>query len=275
MARASLAPVPRSTPRTFDVICAGAALWDVDPNGAPDAPALRPGRGAVGAALSLASKQLHVGLATVLADDTVGRDLRDRIANANVAVDGVTLSFPKSGIFFVQGGARQTVALQDEDDPVTVPENWSARLLLLSGMSPVVAHGAALCRAARAARRSGTVVMVDLNARWELWKDRDARAINMLLREADVVWCTSEDLLGLKMDVDAIVAAMRPGAVFATCDVFGKAWAVGPFGKVSSTEGSRASADAFVSAICAELARNDRARPESGDVWDRALRAAR
>jgi sugar/nucleoside kinase (ribokinase family) len=268
-----------SRARTFDVICAGEALWSVAP-GESSGSKLRLGGGAVNAALALARQGLRVGLATVLDDDTLGRELRDRIAAAGVDVGGVELAHPSSAIVFVRGGARQVVSSREEQQPVSVPEGWSSQVLLLSGMSPVVAHAAALCKAARAARRAGSVVVVDVNARWELWEGRDARTILMVLREADVVWCSAEDLFGLNMDAAAMRAALRKNAVLALSDGAGSAFASGPFGEVVRTpHASGASAapaatdgsDAFPTAICAELARAGSTSEASGELWARAL----
>jgi 2-dehydro-3-deoxygluconokinase len=92
----------------------------------------------------------------------------------------------------------------------------------------------------------------------------------MVLREADVVWCSGEDLFGLNMDAAAVHAAMRKNAVLALSDGAGSAFATGPFGEVvraTSADG----ADAFATAICAELARAGHAGEESGDLWKRAL----
>jgi 2-dehydro-3-deoxygluconokinase len=270
---------------TFDVVCAGEALWSVAPNGNPstDTSALRfrLGGGAVNAALALARQGLRVGLATVLGDDTLGRELRERIAAAGVDVGGVALAKPGSGILFVRGGARQVVSFREEEEPVAIPEGWSSQVLLLSGMSPVVAHGAALCKAARAARRAGSVVVVDVNARWDLWEGRDARTILMVLREADVVWCSAEDLFGLGMDAGMMRAALRKNAVLALSDGAGSAFATGPFGEVVRAPSTGRApnnlaapldgSDAFATAICAELARAGHASEASGELWERAL----
>ena len=265
--------------RTFDVICAGEALWNVVPHGAAasETPSLtfQPGRGALNAALALAREGLRVGLATVLGDDTFGRKLRDEIARSSVDVGGVELSQPSSGLFLVEGGARQAVAFREEDQPVAIPEGWTSQVLLLSGMTPVVSHGAALCRAARAARRAGTLVVVDVNARWQLWKGRDARSIRMILREGDVLWCSAEDLVGLNMDLPTVRSAMRPNAVLVVSDGMGKAWATGPFGEVvrSTPAGAFRHGDgtAFATAICAELARPGHGSAASDELWARAL----
>lgn len=279
--------------RAFDVICAGEALVSVTGTGTDGAgiaePALRfrLGGGALNAALALARQGLRVGLATVLSDDTLGRALKERIAAAGVDVGGVELAQPTPGIVFVRGGARQVISVGDEERPVSIPEGWSSQVLLLSGMSPVVSHGAALCKAARAGRRAGSVVVVDVNARWELWEGRDARSILMVLREADVVWCSAEDLFGLNMDAAAMHVAMRKNAVLALSDGAGSAFATGPFGEVVRATSAREprdavpqiadalggadGGDAFATAICAELARAGHAGEESGELWKRAL----
>lgn len=250
--------------RAFDVICAGEAL-------------------VINAALALAQQGLRVGLATVLSDDTHGRATKERIAAKGVDVTGVDLAQPTSGLVFVRGGARQVVPVREEERPVSIPEGWSSKVLLLSGMSPIVSHGAALCKAARAGRRMGSVVVVDVNARWDLWEGRDARSILMVLREADVVWCSAEDLFGMKMSATAVRASMRKNAVLALSDGAGSAFVSGPFGEVAraATPANRMHAgtdggDAFATAICAELARAGHPGEESGALasgalWQRAL----
>jgi sugar/nucleoside kinase (ribokinase family) len=265
--------------RAFDVICAGEALWSVDDaeprSGGP--PRVRPGGGAVSSALALARQGLRVGLATVLENDSFGRHLKEKLGAAGIDTGGVELAHPTSGIVFVRGGARQVVSLREQEQPVAVPSHWSSQVLLLSGMSPVVSHGAALCMAARAARRAGSIVVVDVNARWELWAGRDPRAIRMILREADVVWASAEDLFGLNMDAAAMRAAMRPTAVLASSDGAGSAFATGAFGEVVRSPAQQplsptGEGDAFATAICAELARAGKVSAENEELWARALR---
>jgi 2-dehydro-3-deoxygluconokinase len=269
--------------KRFDVICAGEALLSVANAGgvvpAPPSLAFRSGGGAMSAALRIAEQGLRVGLASVLADDTSSRALLARVAAAGVDVGGVTLEAPTGALMFVRGGARQVVSTHEEKPPVSVPEAWSSQVLLVSGVSPVVAHGAALCRAARAARRAGAVVVVDLSARWEIWQGRDARAVLMLLREADVVWCSAPDLFGLAMDLQTVRGGLRKTAVLVASDGTGRALAAGPFGEVSQARDRAAAAaaplaegDAFTAAICSELARATRAEDGGGGLWTRALR---
>jgi sugar/nucleoside kinase (ribokinase family) len=259
-------------PRSFDVICAGEPAGNV---GASAIARFRAGDGIVSAAALLARQGLRVGLATVVADDVFGRALVANVAAIGVDTGGVELWHPR-GIVLVEG-ARHVVALGEGEAPtLAIPPAWSSRVLLLSGLSPVLAHAAALCRAARAARRAGTIVVVDVNVRWHLWRGRDSRAIRMVLREADVVWCSAEDLVGLELDVPALGSALRASAVLAVSDGAGTARATGPFGEaVRPPRGERAlgpldDGAAFAAAICAELAR---ARDdESGSaLWSRAL----
>jgi hypothetical protein len=99
----------------------------------------------------------------------------------------------------------------------------------------------------------------------------------MLLREADVVHCSTNDLAALSLDEAAVRAALRPAAVLVVTSAAGAAWATGPFGEV----GERAMAtpagrtgQAVVAAVCSELARRGEPGDERPDVWHRALRRA-
>ena len=259
----------------FDVICAGEALalW----NGIGLQPRLRPGGGAVNAAFSLARRGLRVGLATVVSDDSFGRALRSRLEAAGVGVAGVVLARPRADLVVVQGTgtAGELVSYREDEKPVDVPDGWSSDVLLLSGLSPVVAEAAALCKAARAARRAGTIVVVDINARWQVWAGRDARAIRMLLREADVVRCSARDLATLHLDVGDVRAASRRDAVLVVTGELGDAIATGPFGEVTvPATGSPRSieeGDALTAGVCAALARAGSPGDDRADLWHRAL----
>ncbi len=155
---------------------------------------------------------------------------------------------------------------------------WAASVLLISGLSPALAYTAELCRAARAARRAGTIVVVDVNARRHAWAGHDPRTVRALVGEADVLRYSSADLLGLGMGGEAVLAAARRGAVVVTTDGAGPARAAGPFGEIVSVPRVVApvkrpgAGDAFTAAICAELARAAHAGIDRADMWDRALR---
>jgi sugar/nucleoside kinase (ribokinase family) len=264
---------------TLDVICAGEALWDLAP---PDGTLLRfrPGGGAVNAAVALARSGLRVGLAAALGDNAPGRALLAKVAAAGVDVGGVALIPARTGLIVLEdtGGARHMVAHRAEDElPVSVPEGWAAPVLLLSGISPALAPIAGLCRAARAARRTGTVIVVDLNARWHLWAGRDPRTLHALLREADVVRCSAADLVGLGLDDTQVRAVMRPSAALVLTQGAGAARAIGPFGEIAlpppvvAKTRAAGAGDAFTAAICAELARTGDHGPERPDLWARAI----
>jgi sugar/nucleoside kinase (ribokinase family) len=269
-------------PGNFDVICAGEARWDLRAPraAATDAARLRPGGGAVSAALALARRGLRVGLSTSVSDDTFGRALRKRIAASGVDVGGVTLAPPSEGLVFVEGegASRQVLSFREVEMPMAIPAGWTSQVLLLSGLSPVVSYAASLCKAARAARRAGTLVVIDINARRHAWAGRDPRAILMLLREADVVRCSAGDCAALGVDVDAVRASLRPNAVLVGSNRAGDVWAAGPFGEVArprpkdvALSARTGAGDAFTAAVCAELARAGHAGPAHVELWDRAL----
>jgi 2-dehydro-3-deoxygluconokinase len=271
---------------SFDVVCAGEALWDLTvPRAFSPAQAapmrFRAGGAAVNTALALAQKGLRVGLAAAIADDTLGRALCAKVAAAGVDVGGVALGRQSAGLVLVQstGAARRIVAKQADDVlPVTVPRAWEAQVLLLSGLTPALPHAAGLCKAARAARRAGTIIVVDVNARWRLWAGRDPRASRAVLHEADVVRCSIGDLTALVTDEASIRGAMRESAALVLTSSAGPARVTGPFGEIAQaprvvvTTDPTGAGDAFTAAICAELARAGDYRPDDVELWTRVLR---
>jgi sugar/nucleoside kinase (ribokinase family) len=263
-------------PVAFDVICAGEALWKIgdlgDPAGTEAALRFRPNGGAVDAALRLARGRLRVGLATVLKDDRFGRAARGRIAAAGVDVGGVSLTPARHGLVFVDriGGARQSIAEKDEEPPFELPAHWQAQIVLLSGLSPVVSHVAALCRAARAARRIGAVVVLDAGAGLHAWSGRDPRTFRMLLREIDVARCSVADLATLGMDVATMRTALRPDTTLVMSGGAREAIAVGPFGEVTCAIGG-VEGTALSAAICAELVHPGAPGESAAGRWHRVL----
>ena len=229
-------------------------------------------------ALALARQGLRVGLATVLTDDEFGRTGLKKIAAAKVDVGGVALARPRTGFVLVDssGGAKQVPSFAEEDAPLEVPAGWSSRIMVLWGLSPVVSHAAALCKAARGARRDGALVLVDFNASLHVWVGRDPRSIRMVLREVDVARCSYADLAVLGMDMATVRAALRPTAVLLVNDEMGGAVATGPFG-VAAPGGAgplppNGSGDAFTAAVCAELTRPGEPGETASSLWHRALR---
>jgi len=280
----------RGRVRRFEVICAGEALWKLAPLAplTPTTPSgkspagirLRPGGGAVNVALALARQGLRVGLATVLPDDEFGRGSVETIAASGVDVGGIALASPRAGFVLVDasGGARQVPSVAEEEPPLEVPVGWSSQILVLSGLSPIVSHAAALCKAARAARRSGALVLIDFNASLHVWAGRDPRTIRMVLREVDVARCSFADLAVLGMEEAAVRAALRQSAVLVVSDASAGAVATGPFGEVvyapreAIALSPSGAGDAFTAAVCGELTHPGEPGESPAALWYRALR---
>lgn len=268
----------------FDVICAGEARWDLGaldaPAAGPASPGFRPGGAAVTAALALARRGLRVALVAALGDDSFGRNLRAKVAAAGVDIGGVSLSSGQQGLFFVEGrgAAGQIVSYRREEPPISIPPGWAAQVLLLTGLSPVLSQNAAFCREARHARRAGSIVVVDVNARHHLWMGRDPRAIRAVIGEADVVRCSTGDLSVLGLDAAALRGWLRPRAVLVT----GAAGVQvsGSFGEIvreprrAVTLRAAGSGDALTAALCAELVKAGPPGTQSAELWESALQRA-
>jgi sugar/nucleoside kinase (ribokinase family) len=238
---------------------------------------MSPGGGPVGVALALAREGLRVGLATALPDDTVGRRWLDRLTVSGVDVAAVVLARPGAGVVRVDAtsGTIQLPALRSEQ-AVEVPARWSAKVVLLSGLSPVVSQAAALCKAARGARRDGAFVLLDFNASLHAWAGSDPRTIRMVLREVDAARCSVADLAVVGLGAEHVRAELRADATFVVTDADGRSVATGPFGEVvfapsEPTLRRAGSGDALTAAICAELARRVDVRESLAARWSRAL----
>lgn len=266
----------------FDVICAGEARWDLAARGMLGHLAtslrFRPGGAALNVAVALARRGLRVGLAASLGDDSFGRALLARVSAAGVDTGGVSLSSAQSGLVLVQGmgAAARVVNYRQEEPPIAIPAGWAAPVLLLTGLSPVVPHAAAFCKEARAARRTGTVVVVDVNARRHVWMGQDPRAIRAVMGEADVVRCSAEDMEVLGVDGAALRGMMRRGTVLVLSHAT-RIDATGPFGEIVRENPTPAaltpagSGDTFTAAMCAALSRAGSAGLERFDLWARLI----
>jgi sugar/nucleoside kinase (ribokinase family) len=146
---------------------------------------------------------------------------------------------------------------------------------LVSGLSPALVPAAALCRTARAARRAGALVVVDINARRPLWRGREPRTVQAILREADVVRCSTDDLVSLWIDPASVRAAMRESSTLVMTDGPGQAVASGPFGEIVVAprevlpDTAVGAGDAFTAALCRGLL-----GAKGRFDWERALHEA-
>jgi fructokinase/2-dehydro-3-deoxygluconokinase len=265
--------------RRFDVISAGEAHVRIGAMGRSNIGFVA-GRGAIGTALAVARADIRVGLATAIDDDSTGRALVEQVSARGVDVGGVAFRRPDRGVVLVDAmdHADEIVPFRDEERPFTIPKAWSSAVLVLSGLTPVVSIAGSLCQAARAARRAGAVVVVAVEASPHVWRGRDARAVRMVLREADVVRYTLQDLDVLKMDALEMRAATRDEAVHVMTNTKGDALATGPFGEVERSarrairlEPPDRSDDPLTTAICIALARAGEPGADRRDVWDDAL----
>jgi hypothetical protein len=95
----------------------------------------------------------------------------------------------------------------------------------------------------------------------------------MVLREADVVWASAEDLFGVGLDLASVRDAMRPNAVLAATDGTGRVFSTGPFGELSMATRAllRSRDDAFAVAICLELSRAGLPQVHGDALWARVL----
>jgi sugar/nucleoside kinase (ribokinase family) len=255
---------------SFEVICAGEPLWKADGLAPPSARAA-----IVDVARMLARREFRVGLAIVVDDDKLGRTLRAELAALGIDVGGVTLASPTAGLVVVDavGGRLGVVSERCTARDFEIPPGWSSQVLLLSGLSPVTSSAAALCRAARKARREGTIVVLDVAGSLRQWADGDPRRIAMVIREADVVRCRLMDFAVLGTDAASVRRAMRPDATLVVSDGAATT-ATGLFGEVRVKGRSSATQNAgeeCTVAICAELARPRRGTESHDGRWHRIL----
>jgi len=157
--------------------------------------------------------------------------------------------------------------------PPQVPDAWTSDVLVISGVTPALVPAARFCREARAARRRGAMVVLDLNARREAWREHDGRTTHALIREAHVVRCSASDLLTLWMDLATLRRTVRADAIAIVTNGPYAAAAYGPFGDVTVAPPrtqrrplAAGAGDAFTAAIVAELL-----RPQAALAWDRVL----
>jgi fructokinase/2-dehydro-3-deoxygluconokinase len=261
----------------FPVICAGEPLWRV-PRGARQQAAPAVSVGLLNVARMLARMQVRVGLTTVLEDDRFGRALLAETAALGIDIGGVKLAPPVTDVVVVDGAGGQSCLISDGGTrpDLQIPPSWSSEVLLLSGLSAVTSRLAAFCKAARAARRDGTVVVLDVVGSLHHWADRDPRVISMVLREADVVRCSLLELAVIGTDVATVRRAMRSNATLVINDDL-DATAIGPFGEVSLQArpewiAREAFAELCTAAICAEFARPGSATETASGRWYRILR---
>ncbi|MFO0547969.1 MAG: hypothetical protein U0271_06255 [Polyangiaceae bacterium] len=272
--------------RSFDVICAGHTEWSVvAPRASEERLRLLPSDGAIRSALLLSNmsgalgstgeRPLRVGLATNLQDDSLGRRLTEHLTNAGIDTTGVSFERSFSGVVLLEArlDAPRVVDTHIAAAPISIPEEWRARVLLLSGLAPSVAYNASLCKAARAARRRGAAVVVEVAATFHAWAGADSRAARAVLANADVVCCTSEDLAILGESALSLRSWMRPEAAFVLHAVGEPPMVTGRFGVVRGRGQKEAQllGTPLAASICRELSMSRDVFDVPPDLYRRAL----
>jgi sugar/nucleoside kinase (ribokinase family) len=262
--------------RTFDVICAGEPLWETTARPVGHrSPRMR--AGLLDITRMLARRGIHVGLATVLEDDDFGRTSRRELATLGVDVRAVKMAAIARDFAIVDAAGGQSLLGSESRDeaPPEVPTAWGSQVLLLSGLSATTSRLAAFCKAARRARREGTVVVLDLTGNLRGWIDREPRVLSMLLRDADVVRSSFVDLAMIGVGATDVRSSMRPGATLVINDHDGTV-VTGAFGEVRTKSfepaiDPRRYAECCTAAICAELAKPSACGESPAGRWHRVL----
>jgi sugar/nucleoside kinase (ribokinase family) len=258
----------------------GEALWDLlAPPGRTFADAttltLDPGGAAVNVALALAGLGRTAGLVATIGADALGDALVARLEARGVDAAFVKRTSTRTGLLFGERAAHpRFLSYRDGEAVPVLPRSWRARVVLLTGVLPSEAQARTFGAAARAARRRGARVVVDLNARPRFWKGQRAAGPDAWLAwlgEADVVKASEEDLAILRLRAPSLRARMRAEAVLVVTAGPRPARAEGPFGIVEVSAPRRTPAstlgagDAFTAGLLDALLRND--------AWERALRS--
>jgi sugar/nucleoside kinase (ribokinase family) len=278
----------------IDALCVGEALWDLcAPAGVTferaESLGFRPGGAAVNVALALAEQGLRVGVAASVSADALGQALRARLAAAGVATTHVTTAPGRTGLVAIErvDGARRVVAYRGDDalghHEATLPEGFAARLLFLTGLLPSPSQRKVWRAATTEARRRRIPVVIDVNARTRMWTGVDPASALRVLRGADVVKCSADDLAALGLGapdraVPALRASLRPRATFVLTDGPRPALAIGRFGAVEArcrparVVDPTGCGDAFMAALLAAMAAAAPGDLARATFWTAALR---
>jgi sugar/nucleoside kinase (ribokinase family) len=224
----------------------GELAWDLAaPRGRPleEAPPLTPapGGGAVITALELARAGVPVALCAAVGDDALGVAMQRRLEDGGVDASLVIASpLLRTGLVLIGGAlgsSRRFMSYRAPDDEAralraALPSGgFGARLLHLSAIVPTPASIALFRDASRRARREGSVVTLDVNARPRLWR-RPSKAALEILAAADWVKCSSRDLDAMGAAPADILARLRKSAVLVVTHGPGPVRAFGPFGSI-------------------------------------------
>lgn len=208
------------------ILCFGEMLLRLSPNDNEllmQSPALtiRPAGAEANVAVSLARFGAPVGLATVLADNALGRAARDEVRKHGVDTADVVFEPGRMGLYFLTPGAvrRPSEVLYDRAGSAFVEHvhtafDWDRLLdgvewLHASGVTPATGPNgsAAAVAIVEAAVRKGVKVSYDGNFRgklWEQWAGDPPTTLGKMLSDATIAFADDRDFaLVLKTTFDS------------------------------------------------------------------------
>ncbi|MFN3878969.1 MAG: PfkB family carbohydrate kinase [Brevundimonas sp.] len=214
------------------ILCFGEMLLRLSPNQNEllmQSPALtvRPAGAEANVAVSLANFGVPTSMATVLADNALGRAARDEVRQHGVDTSSVVFKSGRMGLYFLTPGAvrRPSEVLYDRAgsafvEHVNTAFDWDQLLdgvewLHASGVTPATGPNgsAAAVALTEAAVRKGVKVSYDGNFRgklWEQWDGDPPATLGKMLAGATVAFADDRDFaLVLKTKFDSADPAVR------------------------------------------------------------------
>ncbi len=277
-----------------DVVAFGEILWDVfedgpRPDGDPIARRFRRELGGAPANFAVDLARLGVRAAVVggIGADAFGEALARALAREGVVTDGLIRLPNRTGLAFVRRDARGEPSFlfyrhETADMSVRAAQltPFRARWALV-GTSTMLHPGLASATRAflRHARRGGAAIVVDLNVRAHLWKDRTVMRARIaeLLEHAALVKASKPDLEAV--GGERFLRRHAPSAVWILTDGERPARARGSFGEVSVAGrpvrcvDATGAGDAFIAGVLAALLAQS-AAPENARFADPRVFAA-
>lgn len=227
-------------------------------------------RGALEVAALLSEAELSVGLASQMDGAVIHGVLARHAASLGI------LMGPWRGLRPTSQGNDPSARIERE--MFSIPERWHSNVLVISGIDASVARAGNLCRLARAFRREGAVVIVDLRSELAWSHERSPLVVRSLLRESDVVRVRREDIDMLQLVLADFFAMVRPDGVVLVSGQSGEKPTlevhVGETRTIALRDRevhSLAGRDALIAAVAAVCATQGALRPSEDATWDRVI----
>lgn len=191
------------SPVVLDVLCVGPCV--LSRAAPPEARHPFSMRGALEVAALLSKAGLSVGLASPTDGQVIHGVLVGQAADLGILVG------PWRGVR--QQSARSPRGGRVEREIFSISERWRSNVLVISGVDTNLASAGNLCRLARAFRRDGAIVIVDLRSDLAWGHERSPLVLRSLLLESDIVRVRREDTGVLQLTLADFFGMVRPEAV--------------------------------------------------------------